>query len=166
LYPPDGGVCRLNGAQVDLGSLRELFALVMFDQPLLDRIYGGADPDPARVNALLDAFGVGHVTSFEQGRFTRLDLSSGQRKRVGLVVALLEDKPVLVLDEWAAEQDPPMRERFYRELLPAYKRAGKTIIAVSHDDRYFDLCDQLVVMRDGRVDYAGPPQAIRVGRFL
>jgi putative ATP-binding cassette transporter len=142
---------------VELRDHRSLFSLILSEHTTFDRLYGLGPVDPARVNAMLDKFGVAHATRYEDGRFTRIELSSGQKKRVGLVAALLEDKPVLVLDEWAAEQDPDMRARYYLEILPALKAAGKAIVAVTHDDRYLHECDQLVLMRDGRIRYAGPP---------
>ena len=90
-------------------------------------------------------------TLFEDGRFTTLELSSGQRKRLALVVALLEDRPILVLDEWAADQDPPFRKFFYEQILADLKRQGKTVIAVTHDDRYFSVADRIVKMEYGQL---------------
>jgi putative ATP-binding cassette transporter len=92
---------------------------------------------------------ISHKTAYENGRFTTLDLSQGQRKRLALLVALLEDRPILVLDEWAADQDPPFRQYFYETLLPQLKGQGKTIIAVTHDDKYFGLADRVVKMEYG-----------------
>jgi len=84
-------------------------------------------------------------------RFTTTDLSTGQRKRLALLIAILEDRPVYVFDEWAADQDPAFRRLFYKTLLPDLKLAGKAIIAATHDDRYFDLCDRLIIMEGGRM---------------
>ena len=84
------------------------------------------------------------------GRFTSVELSSGQRKRLALVVALLEDRPVLVFDEWAADQDPGFRHFFYRTILRDLKARGKTIVAVTHDDRYFDQADRVLKMDFGQ----------------
>ena len=84
-------------------------------------------------------------------RFTRTELSTGQRKRLALVAALLEAKPILVLDEWAADQDPHFRRKFYDELLPRMKAAGKTIIAVTHDERYFHIADRHFHMEEGQL---------------
>jgi putative ATP-binding cassette transporter len=98
---------------------------------------------------------IDHKTQFVDGRFTTLDLSAGQRKRLALAVSILEDRPVLVLDEWAADQDPPFREFFYREILPDLRRRGKTIVAVTHDDKYFDAADRVLKMDYGQfVEYA------------
>lgn len=77
--------------------------------------------------------------------------SSGEHKRIALLAAILEDRPVLVLDEWAAEQDPDWRRRFYRDLLPELRAEGKLVFAISHDDRYFDVADRVLKLADGRV---------------
>jgi putative ATP-binding cassette transporter len=79
-----------------------------------------------------------------------LNLSTGQRKRLALIVALLDDKAILVFDEWAADQDPVFRKRFYEEILPDLKRRGKTVIAATHDDRYFSVADRVLKMECGR----------------
>jgi ABC-type siderophore export system fused ATPase/permease subunit len=97
---------------------------------------------------------------YENFRFTTLELSSGQRKRLALVVSLLEDRPVLVFDEWAAEQDPAFREYFYLTMLPSLRAQGKTIIAATHDDRYFKVADRIVKLEYGRVvEAASGPSA-------
>ena len=103
------------------------------------------------VHDLLLQFGLEGKTEFKRGEFTNLDLSTGQRKRLALVVALLEERPILLLDEWAAEQDPEFREYFYRELLPELKAKGKTVVVVTHDDRFFDVADVLLKLERGKV---------------
>ena len=75
------------------------------------------------------------------GEFNTVDLSTGQRKRLALIVSLLEKRPILLLDEWAADQDPEFRRKFYFDLLPALHRAGVTVVVVTHDDRYLDEMD-------------------------
>ena len=87
----------------------------------------------------------------EDGRLSTVDLSTGQRKRLALVLALLRDRPVFVFDEWAADQDPEFRDAFYNQVLPELKRRGKTVICVTHDDGFFHLADREVVFADGRV---------------
>ena len=106
---------------------------------------------PEDANKYLQRLEIAHKVSVKDGSFTTTDLSTGQRKRLALVNAWLEERPVLVFDEWAADQDPTFRRIFYTELLPDLKRLGKTIIVISHDDRYFDMADQLVRMESGRV---------------
>jgi putative ATP-binding cassette transporter len=78
-------------------------------------------------------------------------LSSGQRKRLALLVALLDDRPIYVLDEWAADQDPHYRDIFYSALLPELRRRGKAVVAITHDDRYYDLGDRVLRLSDGQV---------------
>ncbi len=104
-----------------------------------------------RVNALLQLMGLSEKTAYEGGRFTNTHLSTGQRKRLALVVSYLEDKPVYVFDEVAADQDPQFRRYFYETLLPELKGTGKTIVVVSHDDRYFHLADRVLKMDYGKL---------------
>lgn len=77
------------------------------------------------------------------------NLSKGQQKRLAMILALMENKPIIVLDEWAAEQDPQFRYYFYDQLLPLLKKAGKTVIAVTHDDRYFGFADRIIEFNKG-----------------
>jgi multidrug/microcin transport system ATP-binding/permease protein len=81
----------------------------------------------------------------------RRKFSKGQSKRMSLIFALLENKPILVLDEWAADQDPHFRKFFYEELIPKLKREGKTIIAVTHDDAYFNQADRIIKFDYGKI---------------
>jgi putative ATP-binding cassette transporter len=82
--------------------------------------------------------------------FNTVKLSAGQRKRLALAVALLERRPILVLDEWAAEQDPLFRRTFYEEIVPWLRAGGRTVVAVSHDDRYFGAADRCLLLEGGR----------------
>ena len=84
-------------------------------------------------------------------RFSTIDLSSGQRKRLALVSAYLEDRPVYVLDEWAADQDPVFKRVFYMELLPELKKQGKTVLVITHDEPYFHCADRIVKIQDGQL---------------
>jgi len=83
-------------------------------------------------------------------------LSTGQRKRVALALALAEARPILVLDEWAADQDPQTRKQFYEEILPSLRADGRTIFAITHDEKYFHLCDRRLHMAEGRLVQEGP----------
>ena len=154
LYAPLEGELRLDGRPVDAGLrdvYRELFSIVFTDFHLFDRLYGLEDLDPAEVQRWLAVMGLERKTRFEGGRFTQTSLSTGQRKRLAFIVAVLRDKPVCILDEVAADQDPAFRQRFYRELLPALRACGTTVIVVSHDDAYFDCADRLIRLQDGRI---------------
>ncbi|OLF53001.1 cyclic peptide export ABC transporter [Pseudomonas chlororaphis] len=155
LYQPQAGEIRLNGEAVTdptRDDYRQLFTTVFADYYLFDDLVqgsGGQSLDSA--SQYLDRLEIAHKVSVKDGAFTTTDLSTGQRKRLALVNAWLEERPVLVFDEWAADQDPAFRRIFYTELLPDLKRLGKTIIVISHDDRYFDIADQLVRMKAGKV---------------
>jgi len=104
----------------------------------------------AELVARLTEFKLEAKTRLSHGEFQTTDLSSGQRRRLALIVAQLEKRPLLMLDEWAADQDPEFRRKFYFEFLPALHRAGVTVVAISHDDRYIDEMD--VPMRRLRMD--------------
>jgi putative ATP-binding cassette transporter len=100
--------------------------------------------DGEQVSMLLRYMGLEEKVRFEGGRFSTQDLSTGQRKRLAMVVALLEQREICLFDEWAADQDTAFRDVFYKILLPALKRTGKTVIAVTHDDRYWRCADRCV----------------------
>jgi putative ATP-binding cassette transporter len=153
LYPLQSGSILLNDTLItseSSGWYRSHFSSVFSDYHLFDRLYGFRDVAPERVTELLKLMRIEDKTGFENGRFTNLDLSTGQRKRLALLVALIEDRPILVLDEWAADQDPLFRKFFYEELLADLKKQGKTIIAATHDDRYFHVADRVVKMEYGQ----------------
>jgi putative ATP-binding cassette transporter len=155
LYEPDSGAVLVDDVAVTRDqrqAYRELFSTVFTDFHLFEQLYGIEDTDPARVNALIERFGLAGKVSFAEGRFSTHDLSTGQRKRLALIVALLEDRPVYVLDEWAADQDPEFREEFYRVILPELKSRGKTVIVVTHDDRFWNVADRLVRLDLGRIE--------------
>jgi putative ATP-binding cassette transporter len=151
LYPLSGGRLLIDGTEVDGQAVRGLFASVFTDFHLFDRLYDAPRIDADRVQMLLYRLGLAGKTKFVDGAFTTTDLSTGQRKRLALLVATIDDRPVYVFDEWAADQDPEFRAFFYTELLPDMREAGKAIIAATHDDRYFSYCDKLIVMEAGQV---------------
>jgi putative pyoverdin transport system ATP-binding/permease protein len=153
LMPLVGGRLLADGEPVDVEQMqayRDQFSAVLSDYHLSRRLYGVTDADPARVNKLLARLEMQNKVSVRDGAFTTVDLSTGQRKRLALTVALLEDKRVIVLDEWAAGQDPYFRRVFYETLLPELKAQGKIVICVTHDDRWFGLADRVLHMNEGR----------------
>jgi putative ATP-binding cassette transporter len=158
LYRAEAGAILWDGALVDANNApryRNLFSAVYADFHLFDRLYGLEGVDPEHVRRLLADVGLADKTAYVDGRFTNVELSTGQRKRLALVVALIEDRPIYVLDELSADQDPVFRQRYYKEFLPALKARGKTLIVVSHDERYFDIGDRVIVMQDGRFEPGG-----------
>ena len=162
LYSPSSGVVLRDGRVLDaqdLDAQRALFSPVFSDSFLFERILDpGADVD-ARANQLLTQLKLAGSVRVQDGVFSSTALSLGQRKRLLLLGALLEDRPIYLLDEWAAEQDPELRELYYHGLLPALRRRGKTVVAVSHDDRYFHVADRVLKLERGHiVELAAPPQ--------
>lgn len=160
LYAPHSGDILLDGQPVsvlDRDDYRQLFTTIFADYYLFDDVVQGDQQIPDDATQYLQRLEIAHKVSVRDGAFTTTDLSTGQRKRLALISAWLEQRPVLVFDEWAADQDPTFRRIFYTELLPDLKRLGKTIIVISHDDRYFDIADQLVHMDSGKVRTAAQP---------
>jgi putative ATP-binding cassette transporter len=160
LYQPQQGAIRVDDEQIgpaNMQSYRNLFSAIFSDFHLFDKLHGLSDAAPERVNALLKLMEISHKTAFVDGYFTNTRLSTGQRKRLALVVSYLEDKAVYVFDEVAADQDPHFRRYFYETMLPELKKAGKTVVVVTHDDRYHHIADRVLQMDYGTLrDAPGP----------
>ncbi|HTP93536.1 MAG TPA: cyclic peptide export ABC transporter [Xanthobacteraceae bacterium] len=141
LYPPDSGDFLLDGRQVTdetRDEYRALMSAIFFDYHLFQRLYGIPEPQPGELDRLLAKFRLSDKTGLTNGEFRTLDLSGGQRRRLALIVSMLEKRPIMLLDEWTAEQDPEFRRKFYDELLPEMLHAGATIVVITHDDRYLE----------------------------
>ncbi|MDY0249840.1 MAG: cyclic peptide export ABC transporter [Pseudomonas sp.] len=155
LYLPEGGVVRVNDRPVNLAEwddYRQLFSAVFSDFHLFDTLLEASAPSlDAQASAWLSKLHLEHKVSVSNGSFSTRELSQGQRKRLALIVACLEGRPVIIFDEWAADQDPAFREVFYCELLPELRAQGKTLLVISHDDRYFHLADQLIKLECGQI---------------
>ena len=154
LYYPESGVIYLDGNFIDqqnYPAYRSLFSLVFTDFHLFERVYGLDDIDPKEINYWLTEMGLNNKTRFVNGRFTNTDLSTGQRKRLAFIVAVLKNRPICIFDELAADQDPSFRRHFYKFILPNLQAQGRTIIVVTHDEMYFDCCDRLVKLQDGKI---------------
>ena len=157
LYPPDTGEIMLDGMRINDHTrdvYRSLMSGIFFDYHLFARLYGVPDPDPTEIDRLLTQFRLEDKTGVLDGEFRTLDLSGGQRRRLALIVSLLEKRPILLLDEWTAEQDPEFRRKFYDELLPDLIKAGTTVVVITHDDRYLDelhLPARRIKMDEGRI---------------
>lgn len=155
LYVPDSGHLRYNGVPVTNANredYRSKFAAVFSDFCLSDTIARPPSPElDALAGSYLQEFRLGHKVRVENGIFSTMDLSQGQRKRLALIAACLEDKPVYVFDEWAADQDASFRQKFYYEIIPELKQKGKTLFVISHDQQYFSQADRLIVLEEGRL---------------
>lgn len=154
LYRAKSGKISVDGKIVrkdQTPGLHELFSAVFANFYLFDRLYGLEHVDPARVDALIEEFGLADKVRYENGAFSEKHLSTGQRKRLALIGALLEDREIYVFDEWSAEQDPEYRRYFYTKILAQLKAAGKTVIAVTHDERSFHYADRVIKLEMGKI---------------
>ena len=154
LYRPHQGEILLDGRAVtdaECPGYRGLFSAVFTDFHLFERLYGSPDVDPAVVNAGLEDLELAEKTQYTPEGFTDLALATGQRKRLAFLAAVLRDRPICVFDELAADQDPVFRRRFYEEILPELSRQGRTLVVVSHDERYFHTADRVLRVSDGVV---------------
>lgn len=156
LYAPDQGEILLDGRAVtamERDDYRQLFTTVFADFYLFEHLVPGKADHygalPAAALPYLERLEIANKVSIKDGAFSTTDLSTGQRKRLALVHAYLEGRPVLVFDEWAADQDPAFRHLFYTELLPELKEKGHLLIVISHDDRYFHVADRILSMDGG-----------------
>ncbi|MGK6317387.1 cyclic peptide export ABC transporter [Neorhizobium sp. DT-125] len=154
LYQPMDGALYLDGSIVtaeNRDDYRQLFSAIFFDYFLFDDVVAPEGEATDRARGYLEQLEIGRKVRIENGRFSTTDLSAGQRKRLALVQVYLEGRPIIVFDEWAAEQDPTFRRLFYSEMLPDLKKQGKTLIVISHDDRYFSAADRLVRIDKGKI---------------
>jgi putative pyoverdin transport system ATP-binding/permease protein len=160
-YAPERGELRLNGqtvTPVNLAHYRRYFSAVFSDFHLFEQLLEGQGGQTGDEQATrhLQALGLAKKVRVVQGKFSTVRLSTGQRKRLALISAYLEDRPIILFDEWAADQDPVFKKFFYTELLPDLKKKGKTIIVITHDDAYFSLADRVVKLVDGVIQRHQP----------
>lgn len=133
-------------------SFRQEVSAIYSDYHLFERLLCPLDDRVlAQARMHLVDLGLEDKVSIEDGQFSTLALSDGQRKRLALMVALMEDRSLYVFDEWAADQDPAFKEVFYRKILPSLRARDKAVVIISHDDRYFDIADQILVMESGKL---------------
>ncbi|MCE9858366.1 multidrug ABC transporter permease/ATP-binding protein [Raoultella planticola] len=156
LYQPASGQILLDGQPLAADKpedYRKLFSAVFTDVWLFDRLLGpgGKAANPALVGQWMEYLKMTHKLQLDNGRIVDLKLSKGQKKRVALLLALAEERDIILLDEWAADQDPHFRREFYQLLLPLMQQMGKTVFAISHDDHYFQHADRLLEMRGGQL---------------
>jgi putative ATP-binding cassette transporter len=155
LYIPENGEIYLNEQAItdkNRDKYRQLFATVFSDFYLFERILGiNISNLDLQAQEYLRQLQLEHKVQVKEGVLSTIDLSQGQRKRLALLTAYLEDRPIYLFDEWASDQDPFFREIFYKQLLPELKNRGKSVVVISHDDRYFHLADQLIKLDYGKL---------------
>jgi putative ATP-binding cassette transporter len=155
LLTPRTGELLIDGAPLntDKQRHRRRFTGVFGDFFLFPHVLdaSGLPVSDERIRTLLASLGLGSQVTVEQGELSKLTLSTGQRKRLALLQCYAEDRDVFFFDEWAADQDAHFRDYFYRTLLPDLKARGKTVVAITHDDRYFGLADRVLKLEAGRI---------------
>jgi putative ATP-binding cassette transporter len=154
LYAPEGGEIRLDGQPITDENrewYRQHFSVVFSDFYVFEDLLGLDSPNlDARARDYLALLQLDHKVQVRDGALSTTALSHGQRKRLALLTAYLEDRPIYVFDEWAADQDPQFKKIFYTQLLPELKASGKGVLVITHDDRYFDLADRIFKLDYGK----------------
>ncbi len=156
LYPPEAGEIRLNGQLItdqNRESYRQMFSVVFSDFYLFENLLGLPPHSlDAQAHEYLERLRLAHKVQVKNGAFSTVALSQGQRKRLALLTAYLEDRPFYVFDEWAADQDPLFKEIFYLQILPELKAKGKSLLVISHDDHFYRIADRIVKLNYGKIE--------------
>jgi putative ATP-binding cassette transporter len=164
LYVPEGGEIRLDGESItdeNREAYRQYFSAVFSDFHLFENLLGLAHSElDSLAQEYLVRLQLDHKVEVTNGELSTTELSQGQRKRLALLTAYLEDRPIYVFDEWAADQDPFYKEIFYYQLLPELKARGKTLFVITHDDRYYQLADYIIKLDAGQMRFMNAAQPI------
>ncbi|MFK0735351.1 MAG: cyclic peptide export ABC transporter [Gloeotrichia echinulata GP01] len=164
LYVPEAGEIYLDDELITEQNrewYRQHFAVVFSDFYLFDELLGLENKNlDIQAREYLKLLQLDHKVKVENGQLSTTALSQGQRKRLALLTAYLEDRPIYLFDEWAADQDPIFKEIFYTQLLPELQNRGKTVLVISHDDRYFHLADRIIKLDYGKIEYSKQYQGI------
>ncbi|MBE9138958.1 cyclic peptide export ABC transporter [Nodosilinea sp. LEGE 07088] len=175
LYRPQSGAIWLDQQPIDEANqewYRQHFSAVFADFYLFERLLGFSDDQDdclwhgcadRKAEDYLQKLQLSHKVHLEHGRFSTVDLSQGQRKRLTLLSAYMENRPIYLFDEWAADQDPAFKHIFYTQLLPDLKAQGKTVFVISHDDHYFHMGDRILKLDYGQVEFDQSPSSAKLG---
>ena len=157
LYAPQDGEIRLDDQPITdetRAQYSQDFSIIFSDFYLFETLLGLQEAElDTKANDYLLKLKISNKVKVKDGAFDTVDLSQGQRKRLALLTAYLEDRPIYVFDEWAADQDPYFKQVFYFNLLPELKSQGKTVLVITHDDRYFHLADRIIKLANGKIEY-------------
>ena len=154
LRHPDGGQIFIDDQEVTretVGEYRGVFAAVFSEFYMFRHLFGLTEEERGRLQNNIEELGIVEGVSIEGDAFANLALSTGQMRRLALSIALAEQRPILVLDEFAADQDPARRRFFYDVLVPRLAAAGHCVVAVTHDEHCFSKADRLIRMEDGKI---------------
>jgi putative pyoverdin transport system ATP-binding/permease protein len=157
LYTPEIGEIQIDGKSItdeNRDHYRQYFSVIFSEICIFERLIGLDQPNlDSRAHKYLVDLQLDHKVEIKDGEFSTTQLSAGQRKRLALLTAYLEDRPIYIFDEWAADQDPVFKNLFYYQFLPELKLKGKMILAISHDDRYYHLADRIIKLEGGKIEY-------------
>jgi putative pyoverdin transport system ATP-binding/permease protein len=157
LYVPETGEIQVDGQVITDANrelYRQLFSVVFSDFHLFESLLGLDSPElDAQALKYLRQFRLDHKVEIKDGVLSTTELSQGQRKRLALLTAYMEDRPIYIFDEWAADQDPTFKQVFYHQLLPELKARGKIVLVISHDDQYYRIADRLIKLEYGKIEY-------------
>ncbi len=154
LYLPDEGTIRVNGKEISNYELGEYYSAVFAGFHLFQKLYNiDMDAKGEEAQEYLKLLHMDEKVSIKDGALSSINVSGGQRKRLALMQCYLEDCPIYLFDELAADQDPQFRKFFYRDLLMRMKERGKIVLAITHDDHYFDVADRVIKMDMGKIDH-------------
>lgn len=154
LYRPDSGSIMINDEEMEGFDLGENFSVVFGDYNLFSKLYCvDTKKNENQIDEYFKKFYLQDKVHIEEGAFSTVKLSNGQRKRLAVIKCILEDSPIFLFDEAAADQDPDFKRYFYRDLLLQMKKEGKIIIAITHDDHYFDVADKIIKLDSGKLDF-------------
>lgn len=152
LYVANEGFIEINGSKINNRDLGEYYSTIFGNNHIFKTLYGiDTDNKKEDLSYLLKLLRLEEKVSVVNGSFSTIDLSNGQRKRLSLMKCFLENSQIYLFDEWAADQDPEFKKIFYRKLLPEMKKSGKIVIAITHDDNYFDVADRIIKMDMGKM---------------
>ena len=154
LLDPTSGTMKVDGqplAPDDMGGYRAQFSAIFTQFHVFRQLYGLEGVTPEQADEMIERVGLTGITQIRSEGISRLDLSAGQKRRLALAIALLEDRNVLVLDEFVADQDPEKRDYFFRTLVPWLKAQGKTVVVSTHDLAWLDCCDRVITFENGKM---------------
>lgn len=176
LYMPEAGHIQLDNQIIDddvREHYRQIFSSVFVDFYLFEQLLGLAGSDASDSGDLdpiaqhyIDRLQLNHKVTLQKGKLSTVQLSQGQKKRLALLTAYLEDRDFYLFDEWAADQDPVFKRVFYTQILPDLKAKGKTVLVISHDDQYFHIADRYIRMDGGKATMSDDIPNLFAGSFL
>ncbi len=152
LYTFDQGSIEINGVKTKSNDLGNYYSTIFSNNHIFKKLYGiDVSSKKKEIEYLLKTFRLDEKVGIDNDSFTTIELSNGQRKRLSLMKTFLEDSQIYLFDEWAADQDPEYKRIFYNEILPEMKANGKIVIAITHDDNYFNVADRIIKMDGGKI---------------